>query len=119
MGDPEARTLGDPEARTLGDEAESAKFRGMNSAEARVSVQALIDDLRYIMGTRPHTGWPAMAEAALEHHRPMIADELLEPAMRDLQQAGHKALEGLVVSDAEVIRAAITEIRRVETGQTA
>ena len=87
----------------------------MTPAEARVSVQSLIDDLRHIMGTRPHTGWPAMAEAALGHHRPMIAEDLLEPNMRDLQKAGHQALEGLVVSDAEAIRAAITEIRRVET----
>ncbi|MDA3040385.1 MAG: hypothetical protein O3C27_12830 [Actinomycetota bacterium] len=87
----------------------------MTPAEARVSAQSLNDDLRYIMGTRPHTGWPAMAEAALAHHRPMVADSLLEQDMRDLQNAGHQALEGLVVSDAEAISAAITEIRRVET----
>jgi hypothetical protein len=87
----------------------------MTPTEACASVQALIDDLRYIMGTRPHTGWPTMASAALEHHRPEIAETLLDEAHRGLQTAGQRALRGLVASDAQEIRSAILEIRRIET----
>lgn len=86
----------------------------MTPAEARASVQALIDDLRYIMGTRPHTDWPAMAAAALEHHQPLISDTLLDGFTCGLQRAGQRALRGLVASNAEEIRLAIVEIRGIE-----
>ncbi len=87
----------------------------MTPVEAMLSVNALIEDLRHIMGTRPHTGWPPMAEAALKHHQPLIEDALLDENHRMLQTAGHRALRGLVSSDADEIRAAITEIRRIES----
>ncbi|MFT7597975.1 MAG: hypothetical protein ACI8TP_000895 [Acidimicrobiales bacterium] len=87
----------------------------MNHEEAEESVGALVDDLRFLMGSRPHTAWPDMAEAAIEHHTPFIAEELLSWQQRRLQRAAHLALEGLAVSNAEQIRAGILDIRTIES----
>lgn len=91
----------------------------MTPTEAQLSVQAMIDDLRHIMGTRPHTGWPDMAGAALRHHRPPIDEALLDDDHRVLQEAGYQAFRGLVAGDADEIRKAILEIRRIETSEDA
>ena len=86
----------------------------MNDEEARASVDALIEDLRYLMGIRPHTEWPGMADAAIEHHHPRISDHLLSWQYRRLQRAAHLVLEGLSTSNAEQIRAGIIDIRTIE-----
>ncbi len=86
----------------------------MNSEEAQASVDALIEDLRYLMGIRPHTEWPGMADAAIEHHTPLIPEHLLTWQYRRLQRAAHLTLEGLSTSNAEQIRAGITDIRTIE-----
>lgn len=87
----------------------------MNQEEAQESVDVLIDDLKFIMGVRPHTDWPAMAEAALEHHDPLIEDRLLTWQSRRLQRAAHLSLRGLVAGDAEQIRAGFVDIRTIES----
>lgn len=87
----------------------------MNQEEAQESVDVLVDDLKFIMGVRPHTEWPAMAEAALEHHDPLIEDRLLTWQSRRLQRAAHLSLRGLVNGDAEQIRAGFLDIRTIES----
>ena len=86
----------------------------MNSEEAQASVDALIEDLRYLMGTRPHTEWPGMADAALDYHDPLIPEHLLSWQYRRLQRAAHLALKGLSVGNVEQIRAGVTDIRTIE-----
>ena len=87
----------------------------MNEEEAQASVDALIEDLRYLMGTRPHTEWPGMADAAIDYHQPRIGDHLLSWQYRRLQRAAHLALEGLSTSNAEQLRAGIIDIRTIES----
>lgn len=86
----------------------------MNQGEAAESVDALLGDLKFIMGTRPHTGWPEMATAALEHHDPMIPEHLLEWQTRRFQRAALLTLRGLAASDADIIRSGILDILAIE-----
>lgn len=87
----------------------------MNEQEANESVDALIDDLKFIMGSRPHTDWPSLAKQAIAYHDPRIEDRLLDWQHRRLQRAAHLALFGLAEGDAERIRAGVLDVRTIES----
>lgn len=87
----------------------------MNEQEANESVDALVDDLKFIMGSRPHTDWPTMAKEAIAYHDPRIEDRLLDWQHRRLQRAAHLALFGLAEADPERIRSGVLDIRTIES----
>lgn len=87
----------------------------MTEEEAAESVEALVGDVRHIMSTRPHTDWPMMAVAALEHHDPPISEGLLGNSDRRRQRASFEILRGLRDSRASQVREGILALRLAES----
>ncbi len=85
-----------------------------SSDDARQSVAALLNDLRYVMGEMPAAEWPETAKAVLEHHYPTIDESLLTRDQASLQRWCRAVLDGLASSDADTIRAAILKVRQYE-----
>ncbi|MEZ5229353.1 MAG: hypothetical protein R2710_22650 [Acidimicrobiales bacterium] len=83
-------------------------------AAAAESVEAILGDLRHVVGRMPHDDWPAMATAVLEHHDPPIADDLLGADHVGLQAACRGALAALADNDYVRAKASIEDIRRFE-----
>lgn len=93
---------------------EPGRDHRVTEEEAVESVDALVGDVRYIMSTRPHTNWPMMATAALEHHDPPIPERLLPQTDRRRQRAAFDILRGLRDSRAERIRTGILALKAAE-----
>ncbi len=83
-------------------------------AAAAESVEAILGDLRHVVGRMPHEDWPEMAKAVLEHHDPPIAEDLLGPDHIGLQTGCRGALEALSDDDYVRAKASIEQIRRFE-----
>ncbi len=81
---------------------------------ARISVEALVNDLRHVIGTIAEEDWPESAKAVLEHHDPPIDEELLTPDQTELQKWCRAVFEGLLVGDEESTRAAALKVRQYE-----
>lgn len=93
------------------DSPEQVEQRRVAAAE---SVEALLGDLRHVVGRLPHDEWPQMAMAVLEHHDPPIDERLLGPDHIGLQAACRGALAALGDNDYVRAKASIEQIRRFE-----
>ncbi|MFT7599991.1 MAG: hypothetical protein ACI8TP_002929 [Acidimicrobiales bacterium] len=98
--------------------SEIAKARAVGSEPRRVSksaVAALCADLRHIMSTRPHTDWPSMAKAVLDHYAQPVDPLLLDQRDKRIQDAAWATLEGLVAGSFQEIQAGIIDLRTNES----
>lgn len=82
--------------------------------DAAVSVEALLGDLRHVVGRMPHEEWPAMARQVLEYHDPPIDTALLNGDHIGLQEACRATLDALIADDYGAAKSSIQAIRRYE-----
>lgn len=81
---------------------------------ARLSVEALLVDLRHVIGEIPEDQWPDVAQAVLDHHQPPIDEAVLTNDQAQLQIWCRAVLEGLLTGNEDATRAAALKVRQYE-----
>lgn len=81
---------------------------------AELSVIALLNDLRFVVGRLQPEEWPHNAQAVLDHHEPPIADVELPAGYQGLQSACRATLMALLADDYAQAKSSIADIRRFE-----
>ncbi len=96
------------------DKPETASPEQQARLDASTSVEAILGDLRHVVGRMPHDDWPEMAKTVLEYHEPPIDEALLGADHIGLQNACRGALAALGDNDYVRAKASIELIRKFE-----
>lgn len=79
---------------------------------SEASVDALLGDIRHVVGNTEPEEWATLAAAVLEHHHPPIDDALLSMRVERLQHWCRKMLQAMIDTDEDAIHEAAEMVQR-------